>query len=57
MKRQPVASDILLYMMISWPIGFTGNYLLSGRYLKGGALMTLGAALVVRQLDNGQGWD
>ena len=53
MRKQPVAVDILLYMLISWPIGFTGNYLLSGRYFKGGILMTLGAALVVRALDNG----
>ena len=53
MKKKPVATDILLYMMISWPIGLTGNYLLSGRLIKGGTLMILGAAIVIRALDNG----
>ena len=54
MKEQRTATNVLLYMGFCWPLGFTINYLMRGRYLKGGASMTLLVALVLYNIENGE---
>ena len=46
--------DIILYCGFSWPIGFCINYMHTGPFLgRGGPILTLTSALVIRALDQG----
>ena len=48
-----VLQDVILYCGFSWPIGFAINYMHTGRYLRGGPLLTLSVALIIRAMDQG----
>ena len=54
LKEQRTLIDVLLYAGFCWPIGFTINYLMRGRYLRGGPMMTLFVALVLYNIENGE---
>lgn len=51
LTQYPTAQDIILYCGFSWPIGFAINYMHSGRYLRGGASLTVMVALIIRAMD------
>ena len=53
LRPYPVAQDLLIYCCFSWPIGFTINYMHTGRLLRGGLSLTLLVACIVRALDGG----
>ena len=55
LRKKKHVTDIMLYMMFAWPLGFGINHLQSGKFVRGGLSLTLLIALVMRALDGGNG--
>ena len=57
LRNNKTATDILLYLMFSWPIGLALNVVHTGRLVKGTFTYSLFVALLMRAIDAGQGLD
>ncbi len=53
LRNKKPFTDVMLYTLFAWPLGFTVNYVQSGRLIRGGLTWTLMIALIMRALDGG----
>ena len=53
LRGKKTLTDVILYLMFSWPMGTALNYLHTGRLLRGTFSYSLMIALLLRMLDQG----